>query len=278
LNSPSKTLVITHNAGFFSCCSIRLFEIIQYFNKHNELPEVVDSSQQFEFHKIRSTDGDISQIFFTTTSDDISFEKEIRVSDGNYEVQFSDYRQLNYDQVNPFIKKYFSPSQYVLDRVDKFINSYSIDLDSTCGVFYRGLDKARETHIMGYDVYISKCRQIKIDNPNIKFLVQTDESNFLTEFLQVFPDSIVIRELPTLPKSDTLVTYHVDRPNRIEFGVNFLAATLILSKCRYLVTHTGNCSNWACFFRGNSENVFQYITPYVHSSNVDSNYFYRWSE
>jgi hypothetical protein len=274
----NKTLVITHNAGFFSCSSIRLLEIIQYFNKNMELPEKVDSSKQFEWHKTTPTDDDITHVFFTTTDENIEFRSSINVSKSNYEVQFSDYQYLNYDQVTPFINKYFSPSAQVENRVISLINKYSINIDSTCGVFYRGLDKARETTTADYHIYIDKCVLIKKEDPTVRFFVQTDEREFLKAFLEVFPDSIFIQELPTLPKSDTVVTNHINCEDRIEFGINFLAATLILSKCKYLVTHTGNCGNWACFFRGNSDGVFQYVTPYVRLKDWDPNYFYRWSK
>ena len=42
---------ITHNAGFFSCCSVRLSEIIDFINSNKRLPDNVDSSEQFEIYK-----------------------------------------------------------------------------------------------------------------------------------------------------------------------------------------------------------------------------------
>ena len=51
-----KVLKITHNAGFFSCCTIRLLEIINYFNLNKELPLIVDSSVQFEVYKNENID------------------------------------------------------------------------------------------------------------------------------------------------------------------------------------------------------------------------------
>ena len=45
------TLIVLHNSGFFSCCTVRLARIIEYFNKFAKLPEIVDSSVQFEWYK-----------------------------------------------------------------------------------------------------------------------------------------------------------------------------------------------------------------------------------
>lgn len=42
---------ITHNAGFFSCCAIRLNKIVDFINLNKRLPDVVDSSQQFKLYK-----------------------------------------------------------------------------------------------------------------------------------------------------------------------------------------------------------------------------------
>ena len=43
---------ITHNAGFFSCCSVRLTEIVNFINTNlGQLPYNVDSSEQFIWYR-----------------------------------------------------------------------------------------------------------------------------------------------------------------------------------------------------------------------------------
>jgi hypothetical protein len=252
-----KILKVTHNAAFFSCCSIRLYEIINYFNSNKELPEIVDSSEQFQI--LKNSPGDLTNYFFETSEDEIIYEKDIIISDTTDEIQFSNYDLINFNKVNPFVEKYFKPSHYVLESMNFFIEKYSLNFENLCGVFYRGLDKSRETTIASYDVYIDKCRDIK-NTSNVKFWVQTDETEFLKTFLQNFPDSVVINEMPTLAKSDSLVTHHISPNERLKFGIEFLAITLLLSKCKYLVTHSGNCGHWSCLFRGNTNNVYQWVT------------------
>ena len=46
----NNILYTNHNAGFFSCCSVKLDNIIQYYNKYKKLP-IVDSSKQYEWYK-----------------------------------------------------------------------------------------------------------------------------------------------------------------------------------------------------------------------------------
>lgn len=49
----NENLIITHNAGFFSCYTLRLYDIIFYFNKNKKCPKFVDSSCQFIDYKIK---------------------------------------------------------------------------------------------------------------------------------------------------------------------------------------------------------------------------------
>ena len=42
---------IGHNAGFFSCCSIILNDIIAYYNYRKELPKNIDRTNTFAWYK-----------------------------------------------------------------------------------------------------------------------------------------------------------------------------------------------------------------------------------
>ena len=57
------TLNLSHDWGFFSCCSVRLHYIIQYFNNEGILPDDVDSTFMFEWYKI-NTCRDITFDYF----------------------------------------------------------------------------------------------------------------------------------------------------------------------------------------------------------------------
>jgi len=87
-----KILKINHNAGFFSCCTIRLLEIINYFNTNKELPLIVDSSVQFEVYKNENID--ITDKFFETSSSFIDYKEFIKPSKTDDEEQFSNYDEL----------------------------------------------------------------------------------------------------------------------------------------------------------------------------------------
>ena len=53
------SFISTHNAGVFSCCSIKLNDII---NKNSTMPTYVNSSAQFDWYK--QTNKDITYEYF----------------------------------------------------------------------------------------------------------------------------------------------------------------------------------------------------------------------
>ena len=258
LYTDGDVLYITHNAGFFSNASICLFNIVKFFNTFKRLPRIVDRSFQYDSYKINRNDN-LIPLYFKSIDDDIIYEKNIEVVIPDYSPQFSNYHNVCFSDLKPFISKFFRISDRVSEIVTEFESKYNLDYDSLCSVYYRGNDKAGETQIATYEDFIKKCKEIKEKDPSIRFLVQTDETDFLESFLEVFNDSIHFEELPHIRKAHTVVHYVLDRNLLPTFGQDFLAATICVSKCKYLVTHSGNCGFWAVMFRGGMNNVHQFL-------------------
>ena len=104
------SVVVTHNAGFFSCCSIKLDNIIIYINKHSKIPDYVDSSQQFEWYKNESKDITYEYFEHYDSIDTlISFPVDYYQSH-----QYTNYSELDYAMICPVVKKYFSPSKQII--------------------------------------------------------------------------------------------------------------------------------------------------------------------
>jgi len=254
---PSTTLVIAHNSGFFSCCSVRLDRIIQYFNKNRILPLIVDSSAQFEWYKpLRSHKASIVDTYFITDPSGILFQGPV-----NYEqwYQFTDYKKLNFTAIQPFIIKYFSPSQQIQEIVSNLETKYSLDYSNLCVLFYRGNDKAKETELSSYDDYITKAKSIQQENPSIQFLLQSDETDFFEAIFEEFPKAICFKdEIRHIKKSNTTVD-DIFKEDNYHFSKYFLAITLCMAKCKYIVCGSGNCSIWITLYRGNSEGMYQHL-------------------
>lgn len=247
-------LRITHNAGFFSCCTIALQDIALFIDQYGYEPEI-DRSQQFEWYK-ENKGEDISKEFFTmgaTTGQiyetDLSFDSR--------ELQFSDYKKLNFAVLEKYITKYFSLHRGIFDIVKGIFNGKMNISGYYCAVFYRGNDKNRETKIGSYEEFINKAKQIKASHPHIKFILLPDETEFEKAFMNEFPDTIVLTR--SLPKCDSCMPLEIPQRERIGHAKNFLASVFAASQCGHLITHSGNGGLWSVIFRGDGENVHQYL-------------------
>lgn len=253
-------LKTTHNAGFFSCCSVKLFEIINYFNTNKKIPEKVDSSEQFSWYKPTVyKNRDITYDYFINNEiDKIEYLTDITY---HHEDQFSDYKSLDYEKISPFINKYFSPSEEILDMINKMENKYKIeDYENICVLFYRGNDKSTETKLCSYEEIIEKANAVKLLNPDIKFLIQSDETEFIAEMMSVFPDSFYFKDEARHMKKQNSSVDHVFKKFNYRYSKFYLAITIIMSKCKYIVCgSSGNCSIWIAFYRNNAKNMFQYL-------------------
>jgi len=257
-------LKITHNAGFFSCATIRLIEIMKYFNQHKRLPETVDSSEQFAFYKKNLSD-DIVSMFFKEGDNKIIHRGDMEITKEPGEVSFGDYSKFIFEDIAPFIEHYFTPSDKVWDIAQGYISNYNIDIDNTCAVFYRGNDKVKECVITPYGDFINKAQEILNDNPDIRFLVQPDETEFLEAFTSAFPDRcFYFAETPHMRKKNSAIFYELPAHLKTEHGCNFLGAVLVIASCKHLITHSGNGGMWAVLYRGNFENVHQFFNKHIY--------------
>jgi hypothetical protein len=257
----SAELIIEHNAGFFSCCSVRLTKIIDFFNIKQREPFSIDCTKQFHNYKINPNNlqEDLNNLYFAINNNlKIPYIKNI---DFHWEYQFKNYKKINYKSLNSFIKKYFNPSNYILDLINQLEKKYSIDYTNTIGVIYRGNDKHTETTIASYREFIEKCQKIKEQaKPGTRFFLQTDEIEFKNKFLNLFSDTIFLEEIPIIPSNKQLAIHHIiNQELKPHFGALILCAILILSKCKMLITHSGSCGLWSVLYRGHCNNVYQYL-------------------
>ena len=142
---------ITHNAGFFSCCSMKLYEIIHFINLNKRLPDNVDSSEQFRWYK-QNTNKDITFDYFEHYKNvpDVNIIHPIKY---HWEHQFINYAKLDYKRITPLIKKYFSPSAEINEIIYNIEKKYNLLYENICVLFYRGNDKIKETNKCSYDEY-----------------------------------------------------------------------------------------------------------------------------
>jgi hypothetical protein len=241
---------LNNTGGFFSECTFRIAWILNFFSHYRTLPDSIDSSQQFMLYKIDESE-DITKKLFIDINIQIQYEHDIDFYAG---YQNRIYKQLKYDQLKPFITKYFSPCQFILDKKQELIEKYNIDLTNTIGVYYRGTDKKTEIEKVSYSDYIEKLKEIYTGKETI--LIQSDEKQFLDFAKEIFPNSICFSEtkVSTIDKG---LHYQNTKEENYDDIQYFFAAVLILSQCKHLITGISNCSLWICLYRGHGNNLHQ---------------------
>ena len=252
--SPA-TLVVTstENAGFFSECSLRLEKVLEYYSGITRPPTTIDSSQQFGLYKPTDCPPEksiIEKFFLEKVNGKISFFHPIPFKQSD---QFTDYRKLVLKDIQPFIRRYFTPSATIDDIVSDLQKRYKIRYDNTCVLFYRGNNKSTETMLPEYDDYIDKAKEILARAPKTQFLIQSDETEFLQAMEAALPNTIYFTdEIRHIRRSNTSVDF-VSQEENYYYAQQFLAIMILMSRCQDIVCGSGYCSMWLVFFRGLAE-------------------------
>ena len=261
------SVIINHDAGFFSCCTIKFEKIIYYINANNlKFPDLVDSSQQFKWYKECQNEDITFNYFEHYDNINVNNEiiKKIHVNDMPDkhlmpgENQFTVYQYLDFDSIKPVITKYFSPSKNILNIIQNMEKKYNIDYNNICVLFYRGNDKNSETLICDYSEYLVYANKILEINPDILFLIQSDETEFINFISERFPNNSFYfnDEIRHIHKCNSTVDFIMKDKNPT-FSKYYLAITIIMSKCKYIICGSGNCSLWIILYRGNNNNIIQ---------------------
>lgn len=252
-------LRVTHSYGFFSNCSVRLDAIVRHFNTTKTLPEQVDSTQQFEWYKPEGVPDDITFQYFQHYST-ISIDPSPVPVDYHHSHQFMDYKKLQYDRISPFVTKFFTPSDDIIRRVEYLEQKYHVtNYEKTCALFYRGNDKVQETRLCDYDDIIIRAERLRDAHPTIRFLVQSDESEFIDTMLHRFPNSFCFKDEIRHMQKQLATVDHVFHHLNHEYSKYYLAITLIMARCNHIICTSGNCSIWIMLFRGHANNVQQFL-------------------
>lgn len=253
------SIVLSHNAGFFSCCSVRLHYIVEYINGLHELPISVDSSKMFEWYK-PGINTDITYAYFMHYNEVALNGTHVLSTyiDFNWDHQFKKYCTLEYDKICPVVEKYFSLSDEINTIIHNMEQKYKLDYNNICVLFYRGNDKNTETTICGYDEYIEYAHSIQKDHPSIRFLIQSDETEFIERMLTVFPTNSFLfqDEIRHMNKCMSSVDF-IFQPINFMYSKYYLAITKIMSKCNSIICGSGSCSLWIMFYRGHCKNTCQ---------------------
>ena len=302
--NDNDTLVVEHwDGGCFSCCTVKFHNIVMYCKIFNKLPEFIECEKQFSYYKSydiiqedekkqieKRTSYSNNAIIGKKNYTDITpllfiIDENVNIYNHcnfNIDLQYYDYRILDYTNITPYIKKYFKLSDEVYKCVDFLEKKYNIDYNKTFSIFFRGNDKQLEINQPSYKEMIDKVRLVSgKEDSDIKFLIQTDEKEFLNECMEEFKNNcIYFNEIPQINKSNSGNILLDVSENKIQILQFFIASLYIISKTNKIFCTSGNCELWIMLFRTNCNNIYQYLNnkEYVYGQKnqkyiIKDNYF-----
>ena len=267
---------VIHNAGFFSNCTSCLVNLIESIEHFKDTNIELNTSNTFKLYKNLQKNGDIGLEYFKKADKSIKlniiFEKGTKVESGMFILP---YKTLLFDKFAPYIKKYFSVSVQVTNIINMMEKKYKIDYDNTCCVFFRGLDKFVETGIPEYDIFCNKAKEVTKNDKSIKFLLQSDETEFFDYAKNIFENNLIFnQEIRHMKHSKTILENSLNKNDNFKYSLYFLAIVIIMSRCKYVICNTSNVSLWISLFRGNTNNLHQYLRQIPKFHNVAVNPLY----
>ncbi len=268
--------IVNHNAGFFSNCTVCLVDLIESIEYLKNTNIELDTRNTFQVYKNSEKNGDIGFEYFKKTDNnkkvDIIYEKGTNVETGMFILP---YKTLLFDKINPYISKYFFPSEQITNIISFMEKKYKIDYDNTCCVFFRGLDKFIETGVPKYDIFCNKAKDITNNENNIRFLLQSDETEFFDYAKNIFTNNFIFNdEIRHMKHSKTILENSLNKNDNFKYSLYFLAIVIIMSRCKYVICNTSNVSLWIALFRGNTINLHQYLRQIPKFNNVGVNPLY----
>lgn len=261
-NVPLPPLIADHFGGFFSCVNVTFQRIIEYINKHKQLPKFVDASKLFAMYKKYPSQNVTFDFFkpYSQTLKGFKFTNKIMYNE-NY--QFKDYtKTYDFNILLPLFRNYFTPSDMVYQVVHELQSKYKIDPANSIGVYYRGTDKKTETLIAPYELFYDKIYEVYKKNENMKVILQTDTAQFMDHVnaSNKIPKEafIIIEENAVSYTSNGIHNEKTPEENYKEMFYLF-ATFLLLAQSKHFVCSSGNCSAIMMLYRGHSENVYQIL-------------------
>jgi len=280
-----KELLIDHDAGFFSCCSVSLFEIIKFIKYSNCEPASVNFSKTFDMYKPsypkgiisnKPTEGKpgfpkaLSAYLRLKIRTDEDLYPELFNYDNTVELNINKIKSINFSRGPKFtytdenlkdllgcVQKWFRPSNEVLKIKAYLIEKYKINPEETIFCYYRGTDKYIEQNYIPAKSFSSVCTRTQTQLNIRRSLIQTDQEQIF-KFLQNSTQN------PFRIKENSMIAgkegcHFLLENNRLLDLKYFFASILIGASCKAVVCNTSNVSRWIHLYRMNSDNFHQIL-------------------
>lgn len=247
------------NSGFFSNCSKSLWCLIELANI-GIFPRAISFSGGYQNFKDIDMSADIYPNLFATDNfladyirTTLACHHRLRCPDHH-----GVYAIYPYQQLNLFIQAYFRPSERIKSLIAEITEKYGFDYSNTVAICYRGTDKGTEVRLADPEKYVIEALRLKTEG--MKVLVQTDQEQVKRHLLESIDGAFSLEEMPTTTGNTVLHSLDQDSlgMGKLAFGERVLVTAYIISKCRYIVNHSGNMASWICLLRGSANGVSQF--------------------
>ena len=249
------TYFLTYNAGLLSCSSTSLSDITASGRNVTKIKSNFGMSL-YKKWLLRNNWKSYFQTPIQAASPQLASAESRSYPKDIHDWWGKDYAALPFKDVLDAVGLYFRLSPKVVKLSDSFVEKYGITLEETIGVHYRGTDKQTEIETPSLTEFISQTRLFMQEMANPKILLLTDEPAVINGFEDAFPKAVItITELAT--PGGLLGAHILDSKEPEVQGQIFLAILSLVSKCKKVVTHTGNGALWEVLFRGSTDGLKQ---------------------
>lgn len=243
LESFMATTKAHGGTGVTSELSCRLHAAAEYHRIHGHLPETIDSSAQFWLYRDKPAQ-DVASLLLGPVQ-----AGEVPRTDFDHGWCFGWCDEMGIDKgLGQMAQAACAPSEHV-----RTLSGYFKEIiGDRAVVVYRGNDKVKDAPLVDYETVVEMAR----DTGASRFLVQTDELDFLEHFRAHFPDTTHFVNFPMIRRNPN--AYVLPPPGqRVQFAMEFFAAVIALGSACQLVIVTGNIGMWCTLFRGHTRDVWQ---------------------
>ena len=250
-----------HNAGLYSILSTTLDDILRLYRNRIYVNRI-DYSHAMNYFK-----DQIGKDVFPDFFEELQFD----VSDIPKELMFDTfdvhkiYKHLPLADLCRAASIFFHPSLSVVNMANELVKSSGVIPERSIAVIYRGTDKSSEIQLATVEDYIRVIDFILCHSDNeLSVLIQTDQQQVRDQVLAYFGKKChFFSQLPATRGSAALHQLDFGKEimmSREEFAKRMMGAALVLSRCAYVITYTGNVGAWIAIYRGTSKHIYQFDT------------------
>jgi len=253
-NKPIFSVEICANTGFFAILQLVLF-ILVYCKEKNWFPDISargglygDPAGRIDwfarcFDRIKSYSPEIEERI--RQKERISTAKVFNMLQLGFRRRYEDTLELT--EASRLFLEYYRPNADISSEVDTTVREMSIG-SYTLGVHFRGTDKVHETGRVSWETLVDTVRKTLVSEPRItNILVSSDEPQFL-DYIRQQEFARPVNFIPSSHLSVKGKPVHFSHLDGLQIGREALIASLLLSRCGFLIKTASYLSAWSKIF------------------------------